>query len=134
MATRASITLSERLHPTDDEVQHHIYRHWDGYPSGMIPDLVRAAEACPGLELDALLTSLLAVLPGVKEGSTAVMDGPVPLEMGIQYQYHLYVQDRVLQVEVRGAERQSTLEVLDTGALFNGKVTDALVWAKDAEG
>ena len=72
MATRSTISV----HGTDTAI--HIYRHWDGYPSAVIPDLYSAlsfAWPLPRFEADEFAAAIVCSMK-TKPGNIRICSEP----------------------------------------------------------
>lgn len=115
MGTRCIIRVRETLDNPNDEVV--IYRHWDGYPDGVVPDLLKLIEEgyvwmLPRYEPDEFAAGVVAFMKRVEPerqkmgrqfmgGNIRIYTSQSENPSDIEYEYHIgFDKDEGLQLHV----------------------------------
>ncbi len=115
MSTQAVITFK------DEHEEFHVFRHWDGYPSAVIPDLDELFRSnnvweLPRFEASEASAGMIAAFKK-QPGGYRITNA----SMGKDYGYLVEVRDGVVRVTVAGYGEFPT----------SGTLPEMLVWAKD---
>ena len=113
MGTRCTISTK------DENGEYFIFRHWDGYPDAVVPDILKAlpyAWELPRFEADEFITALVCAF---KDGAGNIRFAKSHEQYGdTEYKYYITLKDNKLHLKI--------FDIYENKYIFDSYYEDAL--------